>query len=266
VPGAVALLGLATLAAGAVVMLLQDDLAHLVGYSVIADVGFCLLAVSAPGPVAWPELRVFLLLFALGKTAAVAFVFAAGSVFRTRRIAELDGWLRRAPLLGVAVVAILLATYGWPGSLPFEARQRLIELAVGPGLPRLVTVAAAWLSIAGWLRLLAIGLRRPAAQVLVAQGERPLVPARDRRPRTRPQLEAGDYRGAARELLIDVWLILARARRQAPLAYSLNRTPLAALLVLALAVLPLALGAGMGGLAAAATEPPIQVERSPTGG
>jgi hypothetical protein len=266
VPATVTLLGLATLGVGAVVMLLQEDLAHLVGYSVIADVGFCLLALSAPGPEAWLELRVFLLLFVLAKTAAVAFAFAAGSALRTRRIAELDGWLRRAPLLGVGLVAILLATYGWPGSLAFEARQRLIELALGPGLPSVVGLAAAWLSLAGWLRLLAIGLRRPSPRVLATSGERPRLPARDRRPRTRPELETGDYRGAARELLIDAWLLVARARRQAPLAYSLNRTPLAALLVLVLCLLPLALGAGMGGLAAAAAEPPLQVERSPTGG
>lgn len=266
VPGAVALLGLTTLAVGAVVMLLQEDLAHLVGYSVIADVGFCLLALSTPGPEAWPELRAYLLLFALAKTAAVALVFAAGAAFATRRIAELEGWLRRAPLLGVGLVAILLATYGWPGSLPLEARGRLVELALDPGLPRVLGLAAAWLSLAGWLRLLAIGLRRPSPQVLGGNGERPQIPARDRRPRTRPQLEAGDYWGAARELLIDVWLIAARARRQAPLAYRLNRAPLAALLVLGLALLPLALAAGMGGLAATAAEPPLQIERSPTGG
>ena len=69
-------------------------------------------------------------------------------------------------------MGIVLATLGWPGSDVFEARGTLVRLGL-PGSVQFLGTAAILLSLAYYLRLMAIGLLTPSAVVRGAAGDRP---------------------------------------------------------------------------------------------
>jgi hypothetical protein len=235
---AVALL---TLGLGALAMVVQRDVAHLVGYSVVADGGLVLLALAAGGPDAGAALRTWLLLFALSRTAAVGFALALGETFGTRRFDELDGWLRRAPILAVALLGLLLATYGWPGSLPWVARAGLVGVAL-PGPLGILAAALAWATLLGWLRLGWRGVQSGSRTMGAGTGERLAFPVRRR------STETAEPDGSALARV-------AGARTDLAVLVRVNRPALASILVLALAILPLVLAAGGGQLDELASAP-----------
>jgi hypothetical protein len=82
------------------------------------------------------------------------------------------GWLRRTPILGVTLVAIVVATLGWPGAAVYEARASLIRLAL-PGSLGFLGAAAMLLSITYYGRLLVIGVMTPDDAVREVHGEEP---------------------------------------------------------------------------------------------
>jgi hypothetical protein len=110
--------------------------------------------------------------FVAAKTGLVAWVAAASRNFRTTNLGHLRGWLRRTPILGVALVAIVIATLGWPGSPVYEARASLIRLGLPSGFG-FVGAAAMLLSIIYYGRLLFVGLMSPGHMVRAAHGELP---------------------------------------------------------------------------------------------
>ena len=242
-----------------VASLVQEDVAHIVSYSIVQDAAFVVFALGGAGPAA-PAARTWLLLFALVKTASVALTLGLAATFGTRRITDLQGWARRAPPLALALLATLVATYGWPGLLPFEARAQLVEQSIGSPAGLLVLLAGLLPAVA-FVRLLVTGLRRPTRAVAAAPSLVP-VPV----PVTRFRRPAEVVRGGpwsaflqARRRLI---ALAALRREEATLLWRLNRAPIAVALVVVLAVLPLALGAGLGDMrAASASAPPLAAGR-----
>jgi hypothetical protein len=169
---AVQFVAVATLILGATGALLHDDLTQIAVYSIVGDSGFILLALASRNDGAAEPARLWLLAFLAAKTGFVAWAAAVSHAFGSSNLGELRGWLRRTPILGLALVAIALATLGWPGSPVYEARSKLIDLAL-PDWLGFVGAAAIALAFVCYGRLLLVGLLTPTAVVAAASGERP---------------------------------------------------------------------------------------------
>ena len=169
---AVQLVAVATLILGAVGAMLHDEIEEIVAYSIIQDTGFILLALTARDADAAQPARLWLLAFILAKSALVAWAATTSWAFGSSNLGDLRGWLRRSPILGLALAGIVLATLGWPGSDVFEARGTLVRLGL-PDSVHFLGTAAILLSLAYYLRLMAVGLLTPSAVVRGAAGDRP---------------------------------------------------------------------------------------------
>ena len=166
------IVAVATLLLGAVGALVHDELEEIAAYSIVQDGAFVLLALAARSDAAAEPARLWLLVFVAAKTGLVAWVAATARAFHTTNLGQMRGWLRRTPILGLALVAIVVATLGWPGSAVFEARASLIRLGLAGNLGFL-GAAAVLLSITYYGRLLFVGLMSPGDTVRAARSERP---------------------------------------------------------------------------------------------
>jgi len=164
-----------TLILGAVGALLHDELEEIATYSIIQDAGFVLLALAARDGDASGSARLWLIVFITAKSALVGWVAVLSWTFGSSRLQDLRGWLRRAPILGVALVVIVVATLGWPGSAIYEARATLVDLGL-PSELHFLGFVAILLAIAYYGRLLAVGLLPTSVRVGSAPGERPRWP------------------------------------------------------------------------------------------
>jgi NADH:ubiquinone oxidoreductase subunit 2 (subunit N) len=245
-------LGIAVLAlvGGAVAAWIRDDLRHLVGYLVIADTGFVLLGLAALDPAAWAPARVWLLVFATSKTALAAWLAVTEARFETRGLGDLRGWARRAPILAVGFIATAVGTFGVPGWVAWSARMELPALAAGTplGAPMGTILAlAGFLTLPVYLRVLLVGLERPASRVAGAPAER-FLPLETR-------VRAGT---GTRDAVGSLAAALADAVRR-------NVAPLTSILVLVLAVLAVLTAWGWVDLAGAAAQPAPAVNGPPAG-
>ena len=189
---AVQVVAVATLVLGALAALVHDELDEVVAYSIVADAGFLLLALAARSDAAAEPARLWLLAFVAAKTSLVAWAAAVSRAFGTSSLPRLRGWLRRTPLLGLALVAIVIATLGWPGSAVYEARATLIRLAL-PGQVQFLFITSIILSIAYIGRIVALGVVSPTEDVIAARSELPRWPAGP----AKPKAEKADAADAA---------------------------------------------------------------------
>ena len=154
---------LATLAA-CLAAFLQDDLRHAVGYLAVADLGLVVLALAALDPALSGPARTWLLTAAVTKSALAAWSAVVEDRFETRSVPELRGWLRPSPVLGVAFVLVVLATYGLPGWAVMSARVDLTGHIAGSPWSTLLLVASL-LTLPAYLRWLVLGLGAPTSHV-----------------------------------------------------------------------------------------------------
>jgi hypothetical protein len=200
------------------------------------------LGLAVLDPAGWEPARTWLLVFVVGRSAFAAWVLAIHGGFGTRRLPDLAGWARRAPVLAASLVAIAATSIAWPGFAAWQARSTLIDLA----LPRPIAVLVMIAPIAGiaiYGRILLVGVGQPDTAVRAGRGERPRWPASlPRRPMAGVGgLERGFERAShALSGTLDVaWLL--------PTAVRTNRMPLAAVAVLLLSGLAfLVAGGGLG--------------------
>ena len=229
----IAAVGAASVVLGLVAALVQDDLEHVVGYTIVADAGLVVLGLAVLDPAIWEPVRTWILIFVVARSALAAWVVALHGGFESRRLPELAGWARRTPVLAVGLVGIAVATIGWPGLTAWEARAAIADLSLPSVLAIIVTIAPlAGLAIYG--RILAD--RAPAGRVrrsgpAAASGRRgrrrwPHRPMVGRSPVERAFEKAGHALSGALDVL---WTLPAAARR--------NRMGLASLAVVVLAVL-----------------------------
>jgi NADH-quinone oxidoreductase subunit N len=223
-----------TLAAGTLAALVQDDLEHLVGYLAIADSGIILLGLAGADPATVAPSMAWLVILAVSKSALGAWAVAMAARFGSRRLPDLTGWARRAPLLGVAFALTALATFGLPGWLAWDVRRALPELAAGDLAGTLLWLVALS-AVVPYARILGAGLDRPTATVSGAPPERPIAVSL-------PPSGAGSS--------------AAGAMRTTSAALRANRPLLVSSLVLVLGVIGVGLAAGGGGLADASSVPP----------
>jgi formate hydrogenlyase subunit 3/multisubunit Na+/H+ antiporter MnhD subunit len=262
----IATIGAMTVVLGILAAWIQDDLEHVVGYTIVADAGFIVLGLAAFDPAVWEPSRTWILVFVVGRSAFASWAVAIHGGFGTRRLPELAGWARRAPVLGAALVTIALAAIGWPGLIAWEARATLAELALPGGIAVVVAVAPV-AAVAIYARIFWIGIRAPGPAVRVGRSERPGWPTPVPR---RPMVGVASVErllerlahafGAALDIL---WATPAAAR--------MNRMLLSSIAVLALAGLGLAVSGGGLGVPQAARAAPVlgdpgpDVQPAPTG-
>jgi NADH-quinone oxidoreductase subunit N len=258
--GLVVIVAVASILLGSLAAWIQDDLEHVVGYTIVADAGVAILGLAALDPAAWEPARSWILVFAMVRSAFAGWVVAVHGAYGTRRIGEIRGWALRTPLLAVALVVIAAAGIGWPGLLAWDARATLVNLTL-PGPIGWLVVLGAVAPIAIYVRLLVIGVGRPTDLVAGAQSERPTWPAQlpSRPVRGRAGLERAFERAnhAIRGGLDILWTVPAGARA--------NRSLIAGVLVLSLAGLAFGVSAGGFGVSAAAAAVPAQGGEQPTG-
>ena len=273
-------LAFVTLVAASIAAFIQDDLRHATGYLIIADGGLLLLGFAALDPAAWGPARVWLVAMAASKTALAAWSAVAEDRFETRSIPDLRGWLRRSPILAASLVVTVIATFGVPGWIAYEARGTLARLVVDAPWD-VPLVLAGFLTLPTYLRLLALGVGPATSKVDRAAPER-IVRRRGEGVSllkeslevevegTAPSGGAGDVstapaashrapgarsRARLRASADGGWDAAARAGTRFGRALRRDRTELLAAAVLALAVLAALTSWGALDLAGAAAEP-----------
>ena len=254
----IAAIGIVSVVLGYLAAWIQDDLEHVVGYTIAADAGFVMLGLAALGPEVWEPARTWLLVFVVTRSALAAWAVAVAGGFGTRRLPDLAGWARRAPLLAAAFGVIAIAAIGWPGQTAWQARASLAGLAV-PELVAAVLTIAPLAGLAVYGRILLVGTRPIGAAVREGRGDRPAWPAPlPRRPMVGTSgVERGLERAshAAGGLLDVVWVLPAAAR--------LNRMPIASAAVLVLAGLAFVVAGGGLGVPEAARAVPVALQPGP---
>lgn len=157
-------LAVTSVAFGGLAAMIHDDLEHVLGYSILQDAGVAVLAFATLDTEAVAAARTWLVASAATKTAFAAWVAVTRTAFAEHRLAELGGWARRGPILGVAFGLTWLAAVGIPGTALFDARTELVFGAL-PGLPGVVVLVVALTPI-GYLGRVAIaGLGAPVGAV-----------------------------------------------------------------------------------------------------
>jgi hypothetical protein len=219
-------LGLLSVVLGGLAAMFHDDIEHVLGYSILADAGVATLAFASLEPTAVASARDWLVASATVKTALAGWAAAVRTAYGGHRLADLDGWARRSPALGVAYAAVLVAAVGLPGMALYDARATLITGALG-GLGGFLTILVTAMPAIylGRVGLAGIAPVSPA----VAAGESGW-------PRWTGGRAAG-WSGAS----------FAEAVRAVPVELRANRAPLMALGVLALAAMALVTAIGGAG-------------------
>ena len=151
---AIASIVLATFAAW-----IQDDLEHVVGYSIVGDAGVVMLAFAALDPEVWTPGRTWILAFVVTRSAFAGWAAVMRDSFWTGSLPDLRGWAIRSPLLAVSLIVIVVASIGLPGFAAFQARSDLVDLALDGPLQVIVFIATL-APILYYGRLLALGTRR----------------------------------------------------------------------------------------------------------
>jgi NADH-quinone oxidoreductase subunit N len=215
-------IALLTIVLAAFAATIQDDLEHVLGYSIMGDAGIILLGLAALGTDAWTPARTWILVFVVARSAFAAWTAAVRMSFATGRVEDLRGWARRSPPLAIAFVLVVSASVGLPGFVALEARATLVSLLFSGPWDRLVLVATL-APLAYYGRLLVVGLRRPYVGSF----------AEDWRP-------------------VGVALDLTRLRNSLAALGRANRGPTTALVAVALAALAVGTAAGAFGITDAA--------------
>ena len=168
--------GVLTITLASAVVLIDDDLVRWLGYGIIADGGFVLLALAGNSTGAIASGLAWLVCFALARTIGACVILGLQGAYDARRTRELEGWLRRTPLLGVALVGALIIGFGIPGTLSWQVRLDLAQGALGEPLG-MALVLIALLPLLPMARLAWVGVLRPGDVVAAGKSERFLLPA-----------------------------------------------------------------------------------------
>ena len=153
-------IGIITIVLATFAAWIQEDLEHVLGYSIMGDAGVIVLGLAALGTEAWTPVRVWILAFVVARSAFAAWCAAMRATFWTGRLDDLRGWARHSPPLVVALVLVTVASLGLPGFAAWDARATIVDLLFGSSFATLMLVALL-APVLYYARLLAIGLRRP---------------------------------------------------------------------------------------------------------
>ena len=219
-------LSLLSLVLGGLAAMVHDDIEHVLGYSILQDAGIAVLAFASLEPEVAAAARNWLVASATVKTALAAWCAVVRSTYGGHRLADLGGWARHSPVLGLSFAAILVTAVGLPGMALFDARASLITSATG-GVGGLLTIVIAAMPAIYLGRIALAGLARTGSAVAASPSGRP---------RWSGGRAPGWSRAARRDLV-----------RAVPTELRANRVPLMSLGVLALSLMALATAIGGAG-------------------
>jgi len=171
-PLVLALISAATMTYGYLTALVQTNMVRLIAYSSVAQSGYFLMGVVALGvsPLALPGIIVFAAAYVAMNLGAFAVVMIAG-----RDLEDMQGFGRRRPMAGMAMVIFLLSLTGIPPLFGFVGKVYLLTAAVEAGF--------LWLAVIGILNsVLALGVylrivvpMYRTAEAVPAQPQSPLL-------------------------------------------------------------------------------------------
>jgi NADH:ubiquinone oxidoreductase subunit 2 (subunit N) len=219
-------LGLFSVVMGGLAAMFHDDIEHVLGYSILQDAGVAVLAFASLEPEAAAAARDWLVASAMVKTALAAWAAVVRATYGGHRLAELGGWARHSPALGIAFAGILIAAIGLPGMALFDARAGLIS----GSLPGIGTILAFAITV-----MPAIYLGR-----IALAGMAPVSLAVGSGPAGRPRWSGGRAEGWSEGPLL-------QAIRAVPDELRANRAPLMAVGVVILAAMALVTAIGGAG-------------------
>ncbi len=183
--GIITIFAVTSIGLGGMAAVLHDDLEHVLAYSMVQDAGVALLAFATQGATAVAVGGDWLVAAVAVKSGLAAWVLVTRSTFRAHRRVDLQGWARRSPILGVALVIVFVGAVGFPGMAGFDARATLIRLAL-PGPVGILVLIAAFAPVIVLGRLLLSGVDAMSGPVRDAghavprrQGDRPAGWAED---------------------------------------------------------------------------------------
>jgi formate hydrogenlyase subunit 3/multisubunit Na+/H+ antiporter MnhD subunit len=153
-------IAVSTIVLAAVAAFVQDDLEHVLGYSIVGDAGVIVLALAVVGPEALAPGRTWILVFIVARGAFAVWTAGIRTGFFTGRVADLRGWARRSPMLAVALVLVAVASVGFPGLASFDARAALVDMAVVSPISTVLGIVVL-VPLIYYGRLLVIGLSTP---------------------------------------------------------------------------------------------------------
>jgi NADH:ubiquinone oxidoreductase subunit 2 (subunit N) len=205
---------LVSIVLGGLAAMVHDDIEHVLGYSILQDAGIAVLAFASLEPEAAAAARNWLVASATVKTALAAWAAVVRATYGGHRLADLGGWARHSPALGLAFAGIAVAAIGLPGMALFEARAGLIGGSM-PGIGALVVLAVTAMPAIYLGRIALAGIAPVSAAV--ADG-----------PSGRPSWGGGRTAGWSPGSAV-------AAARAVPAELRANRAPLMALGVLVLA-------------------------------
>ncbi|HEX3264536.1 MAG TPA: proton-conducting transporter membrane subunit [Candidatus Limnocylindrales bacterium] len=209
-------LSFVSLVLGGLAAMVHDDIEHVLGYSILQDAGVAILAFASLEPQVAAAARNWLLASATIKTALAAWATVVRSAYGGHRLADLGGWARHSPALGISFAGILVAAVGLPGIAIWESRASLIGSAM-PGIAGIVTPLVALMPAVYLGRIALAGVERISPAVAAGPTGWP-----------RWRGDRAEARSDARRL---------DPLRAVPAAIRANRVPLMALGVLVLAVM-----------------------------
>ena len=219
-------LALLSIVLGGLAAMVHDDIEHVLGYSILQDAGVAVLAFASLEPQVVAAARNWLVASATVKTALAAWAAVVRTTYGGHRLADLGGWARRSPVLGLAFAGILVAAVALPGFSMWDARIRLIE----GGIPGVGAIGAVLVAVMPAIYLGRIGFA----------GIAPVTSAIAAGPSGRPRWSGGRTAGWSEGTL-------GSAVRAIPGELRANRAPLAALGVTALAAMAVATAVGGAG-------------------
>jgi len=158
---------------------IQDDIEHIVGYSIVGDAGVVMLGVAALDPEAWAPARIWIVAFVVARSAFAAWAASTRLTFHTGRVKELRGWMLSSPLLAIAFAITVVASIGLPGLAAFEARSQLVELALD-GPIAVIVLLGTLTPLVYYGRLVSMGVtRKPGTAAAERLPWRPVMGALD---------------------------------------------------------------------------------------
>lgn len=242
-----AVAALSVLYAGVAALVLQD-LGRLLGAVAIQQGALIVLALA--GPLGGPSVpRTWIVISSLGISALAGVALGIVRLNGERAIDRLHGWARRAPLAAISLVLALTWAFGWPGLFGFETRRVLVEQVAEPPWSTVLLVAG-FLPLLAWLRLLVVGvIAAPIGWAPPTWLSRrfPLAPA------AAAPSRAAD--GSPRPFPVRAVSPLLVADPRRPWTWRIRWAWLGTLAILALALLPLAIGLGYAEVFRASGEP-----------
>ncbi len=156
----IVVIAVASIVLAALAALVQEDVEHVVGYSIVGDAGIIVLALAVLDPAAWAPARIWVMAFVVGRAAFAAWAAGIRVRFSTGTLDDLRGWAASSPILAVALGLVALAAVGFPGLLAFDARTSVVGLALD-GPVAVVVFVATLLPALYYARLFVVGLSRP---------------------------------------------------------------------------------------------------------